>query len=125
MDILKNYECDGQMDIFEYEKSRAGQMTTLETRAESNEQVDRQKRYSQIVECLKTSSANNHGERMGMTAKEIAVMMMNKGYIPTAERNYTAPRLTEMSISGIVEPIGKKKCNWTGHKVTVYALREA
>ena len=103
---------------------QVGEMTTLDTRGEAHEKVDKQKRYSQIVECLLTSSKNNHGERMGMTAKEIAVMMCNKGYIPTSERNFTAPRLTEMSQKGIVEPIGKKKCNWTGHKVAVYALRD-
>lgn len=102
---------------------RAGEMTTLETRAEAHESVDKQKRYSQIIECLLTSSKNN-GMPMGMTAKEIAVMMMNKGYIPTSERNFTAPRLTEMCQKGIVEPIGRKKCQWTGHKVAVYALRD-
>lgn len=102
----------------------AGELTTIETRADANETVDRPKRYSQILECFMTSSRNNNGESMGMTAKEIAVMMWRKGYIPTSERNFTAPRLTEMSKKGIVEPIGRKKCNWTGHTVTVYALRK-
>ena len=32
-----------------------------------------------------------------MTAKEIAVEMYKKGYIPSDERNFTAPRLTELS----------------------------
>ena len=99
------------------EKRRAGEMTTLDTRGESHESVDRKKRYSQIVECLETCP--------NMTAKEIAVMMMQKGYIPTSERNFTAPRLTEMSKIGIVEPIGKKVCTYTGKKVAVYALRDS
>ena len=64
-------------------------------------------------------------ENAEMTAKEIAVRMNEKGYIPTTERNFTAPRLTEMSQLGIVEPIGKKICKYTKHKVTVYSLRES
>lgn len=93
----------------------AGEIPTYETRADANEKVDREKRYTQIVECLKDSD---------MTAKEVAVAMMVKGYIPTSERNFTAPRLTELSRKGVVEPIGKKKCGYTGHMVTVYSLCE-
>ncbi|MBO7325884.1 MAG: DNA gyrase [Clostridia bacterium] len=93
-----------------------GEYTTLETRGEANETVDRQKRYSQIMECLSECGA--------LTAKECAVIMMKKGYIPTSERNFTAPRLTEMSKSGLVEPVGKKVCAYTGKRVAVYGLRE-
>ena len=93
-----------------------GEFTTLETRGESHETVDRQKRYSQIIECLSECGA--------LTAKECAVVMMQKGYIPTSERNFTAPRLTELSKSGRVEPVGKKTCTFTGKKVAVYGLRE-
>ena len=96
------------------EYRRAGEVPTLETRAEAEPTVDKQKRYKQIIECLKESG--------DMTAKEIAVKMFNKGYIPTMERNYSAPRLSEMSKQGIVEPIGKKKCAYTGKTVAVYAL---
>jgi hypothetical protein len=95
-------------------KREYGEVPTMETRAESNESVDKQKRYSQILECLTESSG---------TAKEIAVRMMKKGYIPTSERNFTAPRLTEMSKKGIVEPVGKKVCEYTGKTVAVYARR--
>ena len=104
------------------EKRRAGEMTTLDTRGESHESVDRKKRYSQIVECLMEAQNNMHLQ--GLTAKECAVLMMRKGYIPTSERNFTAPRLTEMSKIGIVEPIGKQTCTYTGKKVAVYALRD-
>ena len=58
-----------------------------------------------------------------MTAKEIAVEMYKKGYIPSDERNFTAPRLTELSIKGIVEPVEKKKCEYTGKTVSVYKVR--
>lgn len=88
----------------------------FETRAEAHETVDKQKRYKQIIECLTNSE--------GMTAKEIAVEMMRRGYIPTSERNFSAPRLSEMCENGIVDIIGKKRCDYTGKKVSVYVLRE-
>lgn len=93
-----------------------GENVTVDTRAESHETVDKQKRYSQIMECLQQCGP--------LTAKECAVIMMQKGYIPTSERNFTAPRLTELSQNGLVEPVGKKLCTYTGKKVAVYALRE-
>ena len=86
----------------------------LETRAEAHETVDKQKRYRQIKEILAGSD--------GMTAKEIAVAMMRRGYVPTTERNWSAPRLTEMLKTGVVDIIGKKKCQYTGKKVSVYVL---
>ena len=98
-----------------YKKRNFGEDVTLETRAESNEKDNRRVRYRQILECLQEEP---------MTAKQVAVMMMNKGYIPTSERNYTAPRLTEMSVKGLVEPVGKTKCEYTGRTVAVYAIRE-
>lgn len=94
---------------------RHGTPITLSTRAESHENVDKQKRYSQIIECLQDKP---------MTAKEIAVEMWKRGYIPNSERNFTAPRLTELSRDGVVEPIGKVKCEYTGKTVAVYSLRK-
>lgn len=95
-----------------------GENTTAETRHDSNETVNREKRYAQIIQVLKET------ELEGLSAKQIANIMMQKGYIPTDERNYTAPRLTELCKKGIVEPIGKEVCCFTGKKVTLYALRE-
>ena len=92
-----------------------GEVVTLDTRADAHDQVDKQKRYKQIIECLTEKP---------MTAKEVSVRMMQKGYIPTDERNFSAPRLTEMSQTGIVEPVGRKKCQWTGRTVAVYGLRK-
>ena len=89
-------------------------MITYETRTESYESVDKNLRYSQILEILTGKE---------MTAKEIAVEMYHKGYIPSDERNFTAPRLTELSIKGIVEPVEKKKCSYTGKTVSVYKVR--
>ena len=92
-----------------------GQAVTLETRSLSETKVDKKRRYSQILEILAGGKE--------MTAKEIAVEMWNRGYIPTSERNFTAPRLTEMSQKGIVEPIGKQLCQWTHKMVAVYKIR--
>ena len=103
------------------EERMIGEYTTYETRAESHEKVNKEKRYSQIIECLLEAEK---GQERGLTAKECAVMMMQKGYIPTSERNFASPRLTELGRMGKVEPIGKKICSYTGKKVSVWALRE-
>ena len=98
----------------EIERRNPGEYTTCETRSESHEKVDKKKRYREILECL---------DGKELTAKEIADAMFRKGYIPTNERNYSAPRLSEMAEAGMVEPVGKKVCQWTGKKVAVYAIR--
>ena len=97
-------------------KRMNGEITSFDTRAEAHETVDKKKRYSQIIECLTENGV--------LTAKECAYIMMQKGYIPTAERNFTAPRMTELCSTGQIEQVGKKTCSWTGKKVTVYGLRE-
>lgn len=95
---------------------RPGEDPRKETRAEANESVDRQKRYAQILGCLEECGPS--------TAKQIAVWLCMTGQLPTSERNFTAPRLTEMCEKGMVEPIGKTRCVFTGKTVTVYGLRE-
>ena len=97
------------------EYRRAGDAVTPDTRREANETVDKETRYKQILEVLQGKE---------LTAKEIAVEMQRSGDIPTSERNFTAPRLTELTHKGIVEPIGKKKCQYTNKTVAVYAIRE-
>lgn len=97
------------------EPRRVGKLTTFDTRAAANEEVDRSKRYREIIDVLQGKE---------LTAKEIAHILWHKKLIPTPERNFTAPRLTELSQRGIVEPIGKKKCAWTGRTVAVYKLRD-
>ena len=93
-----------------------GEIVTLKTRHDSNEVVDREQRYKQIIEIL-----TEHPERP-LSAKEIAVFMHRKGFTPTEERNFSAPRLTELSQKGVVEPCGKIKCLYTGKTVAVYRL---
>ncbi len=99
------------------ETSLPGEIVTLNTRHDSNEVVDREKRYKQIIEILDESD-------FPLTAKEIAVAMHRKGYTPSSERNFSAPRLTELSNKGVVEPVGKTKCFYTGKTVAVYRLIE-
>ncbi len=94
---------------------RFGEFTTLETRAEANESVDKQKRYKQIIEIL---SENNEP----MTAKEIAVEMYKRGYTPTSERNFASPRITELLRTGVLDCLGKKKCEYSGKNVSVFGL---
>ena len=98
------------------EKRRMGELTTLECRAEAEESIDKALRQKQVVEILEQG-----GE---MSAKEIAVEMMNRGYVPTSERNWSSPRITELCYKGIIEPVGRKKCQYSGKSVTVFAMRE-
>jgi hypothetical protein len=56
------------------------------------------------------------------TAKEIAVELYELGLIPSTERNYTSPRLTELEKMGLVQVINKKKCDYTGKTVAVYQI---
>ena len=80
--------------------------------------VDKAVRYRQIRSVLSIYPE-------GLTAKEIAHMMYEMHLIPTDERNFTAPRLTELEYQGWVQVIGKKKCQWTNKKVSIYQLVEA
>lgn len=91
--------------------------TTLETRQLSFTDIQdkKKKRYEQILNRLSNRE---------MTAKEVAVEMFELGMIASTERNYTAPRLTELEQMGYVEVIGKKKCEWTGKMVAVYRRKE-
>lgn len=93
------------------ERRLLGELTTYETRNESNDTVNKQLRYQQIASIL----MNNE-----LTAKEIAVEMYKKGYVPTPERNFSSPRLNELMNMGVVEVIGKKICEYTGKRVSVY-----
>ena len=88
-------------------------MITHETRAEANDKVPRDLRYRQIIDILTDKE---------LTAKEIAVEMYRQGMIPTSERNFAAPRLTELTKCGAVEITGKVKCAYTGHTVTTYTV---
>lgn len=58
------------------------------------------------------------------TAKEIAVELFELKLIHDAERNYTAPRLTELEKMGLVKAKDKKVCQYTGKKVAIYEITQ-
>ena len=93
-------------------------MITAITRQLSFEDIKtKQKiRYKQILDRL--CSGNK-------TAKEIAVELYELGYIPSTERNYTVPRLTELEKMGYVKVVDKRKCQYTGKQVAVYRMTQA
>jgi len=86
-----------------------------ETRHESYVQLSlfTDKRKKMILDILR--------ERGGLTAKELATELHKRGHIPSDERNFTAPRLTELRNERKVVPVDKKHCDKTGRKVTVWA----
>lgn len=98
------------------EYRRLGEIPTLETRSESYESVDKNKRYKQILEIMIDN-------KEPMTAKEISVEMYKRGFTPTSERNFSSPRITELLRNGTLDVIGKKRCKFTGKTVSVYAVR--
>lgn len=85
---------------------------TMQTRQMSfnDIQLKTKVRYEQILDRLDKPK----------TAKEIAVELFELGIIPSSERNYVSPRLTELEQRGIVKAFNKKKCEYTGKTVAVY-----
>jgi hypothetical protein len=57
-----------------------------------------------------------------MTAQEVAGELHRRGITPTDERNFAAPRLTELADMGLVTAVGKKRCYKTGRNVTLWAV---
>lgn len=88
---------------------------TMETRQLSFEDIKPKKkiRYEQILDRLMTGPK---------TAKQIAVELYELGLISSTERNYTAPRLTELEKMGLVKSVDKVKCEYTGKTVAVYEI---
>jgi len=86
---------------------------TQETRRESYEVVKptAHQRRAVILEIL--------GDRE-MTANEIAETLYKKGITPFYERNFAAPRLTELKAEGKVTTVGKRLCNRTGRMISVW-----
>lgn len=59
-----------------------------------------------------------------MTAQEIAAELHRRGITPTDERNFAAPRLTELADKRLVQAVGKKICGKTGRKVSIWSVIE-
>lgn len=90
-------------------------MITQETRNESHKEIKKETemRYGQILNILKGNE---------MTAKEIAIKMYLMHLIPSDDRNFSAPRLTELVKKGRVKVVGKKICQWSRKKVAIYKV---
>ena len=90
-------------------------MISSECRKASYEKINKNTRYLEIRDILKSKE---------LTAKEIAVEMYRLNYTDSPERNYSAPRLTELEEMKLVKVVGKRKCQYTGKMVSVYKLIE-
>ena len=90
---------------------------TKETRRQSYDAITakRADRRALILEIL--------GARQ-MTASELTEELLAKGYIEYYDRNFVAPRLTELKDSGIVMTVGKRICKRTVKQVAVWARKE-
>lgn len=88
-------------------------MITYETRHDSHEKVNKEKRYEQIKDILNGKS---------MTAREVAEQLYKKGFTANLDRNNAAPRLTELVDRCEVEIAGKKYDEQTGRNVATYRI---
>ena len=88
--------------------------TTRETRRQSYDAVlpKREKRCRLILETL--------GARE-MTASEITEELVAAGKIPYFNRNYVAPRLTELKDIGVLETVGRRKATRSDATEAVWA----
>ena len=59
----------------------------------------------------------------GATAKELSVKLYNEGKVMSNERNSVHPRLNELIHIGLVISVGKKTCQYTDKKVTIYKTK--
>lgn len=91
---------------------------TKQTRRESYDAIrpDIKKRARQVLETL--------GARE-MTVSEITEELVTAGRIPYYNRNYVAPRLTELKDMGIVETCGRRKSTRSDATEAVWRRTEA
>ena len=89
--------------------------TTRETRRDSYDEIrpKRAQRRQLILEIL--------GGRQ-MTASEITEELLRHHVIQYYDRNFVAPRLTELKSEGLVETVGRRMCRRTGKRVAIWAM---
>lgn len=94
-----------------------GQIVTYETRRESNEKVDKKKKYEQIKYLLSRFPE-------GLTAKELSEQAFKLHYTRSNHRDEYAPRLTELSQKGVIGLLDNPKWDDESKRwVTVYILK--
>jgi hypothetical protein len=103
------------VDIQNYEEVKSQMHITQENRRDSYEQVllTLNARQKKVLEILT--------EWDDLTAQEVAMVLNMSGVTPTDERNFAAPRLTELCDKGLVRAVGKKVCDKTGRTVTIWS----
>ena len=91
--------------------------TTRETRRESYEAVlpKTTERAKVILETL---------DRRSMTVSEITDELVEKGVLPYFNRNYVAPRMTELKDMGVVETCGRRKSTRSKATEAVWRRKE-
>lgn len=93
---------------------------SLKNRRESFNAI-KPKRENRKVKIL---SVMQHGNPDGMTAEEITDILCRNGAIPSTDRNYVKPRLTEMRDAGIVKEVGKRRSPTTERNTTVWQVAQ-
>ena len=88
---------------------------TSQTRWDSFEKLDRNRMYSLILNVVYRDKSEE-----GLTAREIAIILYEKGLTRSNERGQVQPRLTELVDRGDIEVVGKKYDNLTERKVATY-----
>ena len=88
---------------------------TKETRRESYEKTKTTPLKQQVLSVLAGKE---------LTAREIAIEMYKKGYIPYPARAVIQPRVTELVEAGLIEAACKKYDTETGRKVAAYKVVE-
>lgn len=91
--------------------------TTKETRRESYDAIlPKVKERARLI--LETLGSKE------MTVSEIAEELVSSGKIPYFNRNYVAPRLTELKDMGIVETCGRRKATRSDATEAVWRRKE-
>lgn len=88
--------------------------TTMQTRRESNEKVNKKVREQQVLEIL--------SDGIERTAREVAFEMCERGFTNTVERNNASPRLTSLLEQRRVAIVGKALDHVTGKRVAVFKV---
>lgn len=89
-------------------------ITTLQTRRESNKKVNKRVREQQVLEIL--------SDGIERTAREVAFEMCERGFTNTVERNNASPRLTSLLEQRKVIIVGKALDTVTGKRVAVFKI---